>query len=217
MNKKRIYIFSGIIVSIILVLVLLSKTKIDNNYSDKKPELDIKSDNNISIQDKQREFLKALVGLESKSMRIEDNPLRIEGTFVVPQDTVLKGVQYYLNTSKNKDIKDVEIKIESELIKIKAKYNLFGKIKTPVEMSVLPSLTENSDIRLDLKDIKVLNLKINQKLIDSIINNWFSDQKGISVDNGDVIIDNRNFKGVSLNDLLIKSSNLIINLGINLS
>lgn len=215
MNKKRIYITLGIILTAILVSVLL-QINISHDYSSNKPELDIESNTNIKIPDKQREFLKVLVGLESKNMKIEDNPLRIEGTFVVPQDTVLNGIKYYLKTSKNKDIKDVEINLESEKMKIKAKYNLFGKFKTPVEMSVVPFLTENSDIRLDLKDIRVLNLKINQKLIDSIINNWFSDQKGISVDDGDVIIDKRNFKGVSLNDLLIKSSNLVINLSINL-
>ena len=215
MNKKRIYITLGIILTAILVSVLL-QINISHDYSSNKPELDIESNTNIKIPDKQREFLKVLVGLESKNMKIEDNPLRIEGTFVVPQDTVLNGIKYYLKTSKNKDIKDVEINLESEKMEIKAKYNLFGKFKTPVEMSVVPFLTENSDIRLDLKDIRVLNLKINQKLIDSIINNWFSDQKGISVDDGDVIIDKRNFKGVSLNDLLIKSSNLVINLSINL-
>ena len=215
MNKKRIYITLGIILTAILVSVLL-QINISHDYSSNKPELDIESNTNIKIPDKKREFLKVLVGLESKNMKIEDNPLRIEGTFVVPQDTVLNGIKYYLKTSKNKDIKDVEINLESEKMKIKAKYNLFGKFKTPVEMSVVPFLTENSDIRLDLKDIRVLNLKINQKLIDSIINNWFSDQKGISVDDGDVIIDKRNFKGVSLNDLLIKSSNLVINLSINL-
>lgn len=197
-------------------MAILSQINIGHDYTGKKPSLEIESDTNIKIPDKQKEFLQVLVGLESKNMKIEDNPLRIEGTFIIPEGTVLKGIKYYLKTSKNKDIKDVEINLESDQMKIKAKYSLFGKFKTPVEMSVVPSLTENSDIRLDLKDIKVLNLKINQKLIDSIINNWFSDQKGISVDDGDVIIDKRNFNGISLNDLSIKSSDLIINLSINL-
>lgn len=215
MKKKRNYII-GIIILAIMIIIAISVSYMSKNSKVENKKEQIEESTNIKLEDKQLEIFKTLVGLESKEMKIVDNPLRVDGTFLIPQETVLNGVNYYLKTSKNKDIKDVEVSLLENSIKIKAKYNLFGTFKTPVEISVVPSLKENSDIKLDLKDIKVLNLKINQKLIDSIIDNWFTNQEGITIDGGDVIIDKKKLKGITVKDISIKSSNLIIGLSLKL-
>ncbi|RDY27879.1 hypothetical protein CHL78_007700 [Romboutsia weinsteinii] len=215
MKKKRNYII-GIIILAIMIIIAISVSYMSKNSKVENKKEQIEESTNIKLEDKQLEIFKTLVGLESKEMKIVDNPLRVDGTFLIPQETVLNGVNYYLKTSKNKDIKDVEVSLLENSIKIKAKYNLFGTFKTPVEISVVPSLTKDSDIKLDLKDIKVLNLKINQKLIDSIIDNWFTNQEGITIDGGDVIIDKKNLKGITVKDISIKSSNLIIGLSLKL-
>lgn len=199
-----------------MIIIAISVSYMSKNSKVENKKEQIEESTNIKLEDKQLEIFKTLVGLESKEMKIVDNPLRVDGTFLIPQETVLNGVNYYLKTSKNKDIKDVEVSLLENSIKIKAKYNLFGTFKTPVEISVVPSLKENSDIKLDLKDIKVLNLKINQKLIDSIIDNWFTNQEGITIDGGDVIIDKKKLKGITVKDISIKSSNLIIGLSLKL-
>ena len=214
MKKKRNFIIGMVVLSIMIIMAVSISYISKSSSSDNKTQ--VETNTNIKLEDKQLEIFKTLVGLESKEMKILDNPLRIDGSFIIPEDTVLNGVKYYLKTSKNNDIKDVEIRLLSNSIKINAKYNLFGTFKTPVEISVVPSLTKESNIKLDIKDIKVLNLKINQKLIDSIISNWFTDQKGITVDGGDVIIDKNNFKDISVKDISIESSKLVIDISLKL-
>lgn len=216
MKDKKRYLIIGLVLAI-LILGTVSFVYLSKSENEEKNQVNITTEENLNLDDKQIELFNILVGLESKEMKIVSNPLRIEGTFIIPKDTALNGIEYYLKSSNNKDIKDVEIELDSNTLKVNAKYNLFGKFKTPVEMSVVPSLTKESDIKLDLKDIKVLNLKINQKIIDGIIGNWFSNLNGISVDGGDVVIDKRNFKSISIKDLSIEDSKLLIGLSLKLN
>lgn len=213
-NKKR-YILP-IIIIIVLIIRGFSIVNLNKNNEDTS-KISSSEDEELKLLDKQVEFIKSLVGLESKEMQILDNPLRLEGTFIIPEKTLLKGIQYYLETFKNTDIKDVKVSINNDGIRISGRYNLFLKFMTPVELTVVPSLTKDGDLKLDLNDIKVLKLKINDKIIDSIVESWFSNLKGISTDNGGVVIDKSDFKGVSLKSLSVESSNLIISISVKFS
>ncbi|MEG0051373.1 MAG: hypothetical protein RR712_04270 [Terrisporobacter sp.] len=215
MKIKKSYIIIVVVLLIILVgsLEAISKLK---GFIVNKPKIEINTDSKVEFSNSQIELLHTLVGLESKNMKILDNPLSIEGIYEVPEGTVLSYIEYFLKTSKNKDIQDIEVNIDEESLSINAKYKLLNTFKTPIDISIVPSLTKSSQVKLHIKDIKVLGLSIDEELIDTIVDSWFSNMEGISVSKGDVIMDKDIFKGVSVKSISLNSSNLSMGLSIKL-
>ena len=214
LKNKKLYVIVIIVIMLLIGGIGIINFNKSNNFETHNGTSN--SNEELKLLDNQVAFVKALVGLESKEMKIIDNPLRLEGSFIIPDKTLLNSIEYYLAKSKNTDIKDVEVSINKDGIEISGKYNLFAKFMTPVEITVVPSITKENDVKLDLKDIKVLKLKINNKIIDAIIESWFSNLQGIRIDNGDVVIDKSNFKGVTVKSLSIESSNFVIGISIKL-
>ena len=77
---------SMIILIILLVFLVLSIFGIYelSIKSNKKSSLDIDVNTSLNIPKEQMQYLQSLVGLESKNIKILDNPLRIEGSFYIP-------------------------------------------------------------------------------------------------------------------------------------
>lgn len=190
-------------------------TKIKQDITNRQ-EIEFSTNNNFKLFNGQTEILHTLVGLESKEMKIIDNPLRIEGEFKVPEETALNGINYYLKTTKNKEINDVDIRIEKDKIIIGAKYKLLNTFKTPMEVSIIPSITKSSDIKLHISDVTVLGFSIDEELVDAIVDSWFSNIKGIKVEKGDVIVDKNNFKDIAIKSISLDTDNLIISLSMKL-
>lgn len=190
-------------------------TKIKLDITNRQ-EIEFSTNNNFKLFNGQTEILHTLVGLESKEMKIIDNPLRIEGEFKVPEETALNGINYYLKTTKNKEINDVDIRIEKDKIIIGAKYKLLNTFKTPMEVSIIPSITKSSDIKLHISDVTVLGFSIDEELVDAIVDSWFSNIKGIKVEKGDVIVDKNNFKDITIKSISLDTDNLIISLSMKL-
>ena len=190
-------------------------TKIKLDITNRQ-EIEFSTNNNFKLFNGQTEILHTLVGLESKEMKIIDNPLRIEGEFKVPEETALNGINYYLKTTKNKEINDVDIRIEKDKIIIGAKYKLLNTFKTPMEVSIVPSITKSSDIKLHISDVTVLGFSIDEELVDAIVDSWFSNIKGIKVEKGDVIVDKNNFKDIAIKSISLDTDNLIISLSMKL-
>ncbi|KHS56983.1 hypothetical protein QX51_10495 [Terrisporobacter othiniensis] len=201
MGNKRKYIF---IISIIFLLISLFflgsfEWKSINN---KNSKIDIDVDTNLNLPQNQIEYLQSLVGLESKNMKILDNPLRVEGSFYIPEDTILSYINHYLKNSNNKDIENVQVTINKNGLTIGGQYKLLAYLKTPIDIDVLPTLTEDNDLRLNLKDIRLLNLSLNNDIIDAIVDSWFSDMDNVTVDKGDIIIDKGFFENKNKNKLV---------------
>ena len=190
-------------------------TKIKLDITNRQ-EIEFSTNNNFKLFNGQTEILHTLVGFESKEMKIIDNPLRIEGEFKVPEETALNGINYYLKTTKNKEINDVDIRIEKDKIIIGAKYKLLNTFKTPMEVSIVPSITKSSDIKLHISDVTVLGFSIDEELVDAIVDSWFSNIKGIKVEKGDVIVDKNNFKDIAIKSISLDTDNLIISLSMKL-
>ncbi|MDD7754029.1 MAG: hypothetical protein PUJ51_05925 [Clostridiales bacterium] len=209
---------SMIILIILLVFLVLSIFGIYelSIKSNKKSSLDIDVNTSLNIPKEQMQYLQSLVGLESKNIKILDNPLRIEGSFYIPEETILTFINHYLESSNNKDITNLNITINENALTISGQYKLLTYLKTPIDIDILPTITKEKNLRLNLKDIRLLNLSLNENIIDAVIDSWFSDLENISVDRGDVIIDKSFFKNTEIKSMDLKEDYLVIDLSLKI-
>ena len=215
MKLKRRSLIILIILFIFLVLSLFGiyELSIKNN---KKSSLDIDVNTSLNIPKEQMQYLQSLVGLESKNIKILDNPLRIEGSFYIPEETILTFINHYLESSNNKDITNLNITINKNALTISGQYKLLTYLKTPIDIDILPTITKDKNLKLNLKDIRLLNLSLNENIIDAVIDSWFSDLENISVDRGDVIIDKSFFKNTEIKSMDLKEDYLVIDLSLKI-
>lgn len=211
--KRKIIIPLIILIFIILLFVGIYELSIKNN---KKSSLDIDVNTSLNIPKEQMQYLQSLVGLESKNIKILDNPLRIEGSFYIPEETILTFINHYLENSNNKDITNLNITINKNVLTISGQYKLLTYLKTPIDIDILPTITKEKNLRLNLKDIRLLNLSLNENIIDAVIDSWFSDLENISVDRGDVIIDKSFFKNTEIKSIDLKEDYLVIDLSLKI-
>ena len=211
--KRKIIIPLIILIFIILLFVGIYELSIKNN---KKSSVDIDVNTSLNIPKEQMQYLQSLVGLESKNIKILDNPLRIEGSFYIPEETILTFINHYLENSNNKDITNLNITINENALTISGQYKLLTYLKTPIDIDILPTITKEKNLRLNLKDIRLLNLSLNENIIDAVIDSWFSDLENISVDRGDVIIDKSFFKNTEIKSIDLKEDYLVIDLSLKI-
>lgn len=211
--KRKIIIPLIILIFIILLFVGIYELSIKNN---KKSSVDIDVNTSLNIPKEQMQYLQSLVGLESKNIKILDNPLRIEGSFYIPEETILTFINHYLENSNNKDITNLNITINKNVLTISGQYKLLTYLKTPIDIDILPTITKEKNLRLNLKDIRLLNLSLNENIIDAVIDSWFSDLENISVDRGDVIIDKSFFKNTEIKSIDLKEDYLVIDLSLKI-
>lgn len=215
MKNRRKYLFIGIIFFVITSLFFIGRVEwksINNN----SPKIDMNVNTNFNLPQNQIEYIQSLVGLESKDMKILDNPLRIEGSFYIPEDTILSYVSHYLKNTNNKDIENIKITINENGLTIGGQYKLLAYLKTPIDIDILPTLTEDNDLKLNLKDIRVLNLSLNNDIVDAIADSWFSNLDNITVDKGDIIIEKTFFKNTHIKSISVEKDFLVVNLSTSL-
>lgn len=215
MKNRRKYLFIGIIFFVITSLFFIGRVEwksINNN----SPKVDMNVNTNFNLPQNQIEYIQSLVGLESKDMKILDNPLRIEGSFYIPEDTILSFVSHYLKNTNNKDIENIKITINENGLTIGGQYKLLAYLKTPIDIDILPTLTEDNDLKLNLKDIRVLNLSLNNDIVDAIADSWFSNLDNITVDKGDIIIEKTFFKNTHIKSISVEKDFLVVNLSTSL-
>lgn len=215
MKNRRKYLFIGIILLVITSLFFIGSLEwksINNN----SPKVDMNVNTNFNLPQNQIEYIQSLVGLESKDMKILDNPLRIEGSFYIPEDTILSYVSHYLKNTNNKDIENIKITINENGLTIGGQYKLLAYLKTPIDIDILPTLTEDNDLKLNLKDIRVLNLSLNNDIVDAIADSWFSNLDNITVDKGDIIIEKTFFKNTHIKSISVEKDFLVVNLSTSL-
>ncbi|UEL48501.1 hypothetical protein [Terrisporobacter hibernicus] len=215
MKNRRKYLFIGIIFFVITSLFFIGRVEWKSR-NDNSPKVDMNVNTNFNLPQNQIEYIQSLVGLESKDMKILDNPLRIEGSFYIPEDTILSYVSHYLKNTNNKDIENIKITINENGLTIGGQYKLLAYLKTPIDIDILPTLTEDNDLKLNLKDIRVLNLSLNNDIVDAIADSWFSNLDNITVDKGDIIIEKTFFKNTHIKSISVEKDFLVVNLSTSL-
>lgn len=213
LKRRSIIILVVLFIALVLSLFGIYELSIKNN---KKSSVDIDVNTSLNIPKEQMQYLQSLVGLESKNIKILDNPLRIEGSFYIPEETILTFINHYLESSNNKDITNLNITINKNALTISGQYKLLTYLKTPIDIDILPTITKEKNLRLNLKDIRLLNLSLNENIIDAVIDSWFSDLENISVDRGDVIIDKSFFKNTEIKSIDLKEDYLVIDLSLKI-
>ncbi|WP_296648611.1 hypothetical protein, partial [Romboutsia sp. 13368] len=168
-------------------------------------------------------FLKSISGVKANNIELIDNPVGIRGEFVAPRESILSGVDYFLKHTKNDKMENVKVDIGEGYISIRVDYNIISNITTPIEVKVIPTLNNNKELELKIQEVKFLDLKISNWLVNialkSFIKDWFPKGEDINIDfkEGSVIIYKDNFKGISIDKLKVESSGLNINMTIDLS
>lgn len=213
LKRRSIIILVVLFIALVLILFGIYELSIKNNQ---KSSIDIDVNTSLNIPKEQMQYLQSLVGLESKNIKILDNPLRIEGSFYIPEETILTFINHYLESSNNKDITNLNITINENALTISGQYKLLTYLKTPIDIDILPTITKEKNLRLNLKDIRLLNLSLNDNIIDAVVDSWFSNLENISVDRGDVIIDKSFFKNTEIKSISLKEDYLVIDLSLKI-
>lgn len=219
MNKKLLTIISsGIVLFLVIIYFFIGNNLdknnlIENNITNQIEEIG-KNDNKLIS------FLKSIHGVKIESLELVDNPVGFEGSFLAPKESIKNGVDYFLKESKNDKIDDVKIDIGNGYIKLNVDYNIINNITTPIEFKVIPSLDFNHNLVLKIDDVKFLDLKIANWIVNIGLNNfikdWFTRDMDVKFNDGNVVIYKSNFKGVYLNNISINSQNIKIDMNINM-
>lgn len=216
MKNKNKYLVIGIIIFMLIILFFVGTFEWKSMNNNRRT-IDMDINTSLNMPKSQLEYIESLVGLESKDMKILNNPLRIEGNFCIPEETILTLINHYLKNTNNKDIENIKIIINENGLTIGGQYKLLANLKTSIDIDILPTLTEDNDLRLNLKDIRVLNLSLSDNIVDAIADSWFSDLDNITVETGDIIIDKSFFKNTNIKSISVKEDYLVIDLSIILN
>lgn len=223
MNLKRITIIIILIIAVLLGVYLFLPI---NNFKDE--DISYKPNNKIEDTDNKEtiptiEFLKSISGLKAKNIELIDNPVGIKGEFLAPRESILNGVDYFLKHTENDKMTNVKVDIGDSYISIRVDYKITKSITTPIEVKIIPTLNNNKDLELKIKEVKFLDLKIADWIVNmglnSFIKDWFPKDENINVEfkEGVVVIYKDNFEGIELDKLKVESTGLNINMTIDLN
>jgi len=223
MNFKKIIIIISIVISLLLgMYIFISKNEYKDNNISYKPNNKIDEINNEEVT-KMLDFLKAISGLKASNIELIDNPVGVKGEFLVPKKSILNGVDYFLKNTENDKMTNLKVDLGNGYITIKVDYKITRNITTPIEVKVVPLLNSNKDLELRIKDLKFLDLKIADWIVNiglnSFIKDWFPKNEDINIEfkKGVVVIYKDNFKGIALDELKVKSTGLNIDMTIDLN
>lgn len=198
------------------IVFSIKKLETQNNQPVKKIENNEEKVKNI--EDKNLTFFRDIAGVKATNIELIDNPVGVKGEFLVPEKSILNGINYFLKETKNDKISNVNIDIEENGIFAKVDYKVNQNITTPIEVKFLPTVDKNNNLILNIKEVKLLDLKLYDWIVDialkSFIKDWFSKDSNINVkfEKGNVVIDKTNFKEVILKNISLESKDLKINM-----
>lgn len=120
-------------------------------------------------------------------------------------------------------MENVKVDLGKGYISISVDYKITKNITTPIKVKVIPTLNNNKDLELKIQEVKFLDLKISDWLVNialkSFIKDWFPKNKDINIDfkEGFVIIYKDNFKGINIDKLKVELTGLNIDMTIDLN
>lgn len=177
----------------------------------------------IEVNNTQQEytFLDAIAGVKAYNIELVGNPAGVTGNFTVPTESISNGVDYFLKNTQNDKMEDVKINLGEGFILLKVNYKISKDITTPIQAKIIPKLNENKDLELKLDDVKFLDLKISNWIVNltlkNFIKDWFPEDKNFHIDfnDGQTIIYKDNFEGIDINNLEVKPDGINANMRIN--
>lgn len=227
-NNKKIIIYVLITLSIIIgttFVFINSKIKREEQIEETKNKIEQnKYDNKKRSKENQEilEFLEVISGMKLENVEIINSPVGIYGEFLAPREAILKGVDYFLENTQNDKIENIKVDIGENFINLSVDYIVNEDIKTPVSIKVNPSVDENKNLVINIEEIKFLDLKIADWIVNLVTNNidkdMFSSNSNLDIGfkKGKVIIYKSNFEGATLEEIKIEKDGLGIKMNIDL-
>lgn len=202
----------------LFVFMLFSIKKLDTESNQQVKKIENSEGKVKNAEGKNLTFFRDIAGVKATNAELIDNPVGVKGEFLVPEKSILNGINYFLKETKNEKISNVNIHIENQEIIAKVDYKVNKSITTPIEVKFLPIVDQNNSLILNIKEVKLLDLKLYDWIVDialkSFIKDWFSKDSNINVkfEKGNVVIDKNNFKGVILKNIFLESKGVKINM-----
>lgn len=212
-NKRNIIISIIILITIILgaiVLYIYGKDK------------DIPNENlsNEIINEKLEEgtigFLNSISGIKAENMEIINQPvIGVKGKVIVPEVSIINGIKYYLKSTKNDKMSNLEVDIQNNSIDLYVNYAVNDSFNTPIKVNITPSLNENKDLVINIGEVKVLDLKIANFLVNlalkTFVKDWFNDSNmKVDYEKSKVIIYKENFEGIDIDSILVNNDDITL-------
>lgn len=203
---------------ILSAFMLFSIKKLDTQSNQQVKKIENSEEKVKNTEGKNLTFFIDIAGVKATNAELIDNPVGVKGEFLVPEKSILNGINYFLKETKNDKISNVNIDIEENGIIAKVDYKVNQNITTPIEVKFLPTVDKNNNLILNIKEVKLLDLKLYDWIVDialkSFIKDWFSKDSNINVkfEKGNVVIDKNNFKEVMLKNISLGSKDLKINM-----
>ncbi len=217
-NKKK-YLKWIYLIFIVFIITIFIKFSDNNSKGNKYSKID-KVETSISNEQEKSikntiDFVSSIYGLEVNYLKVIKDPVGLKGKLVAPKETVTNGLDYIIdNIIKNDKLDDMDISLNEGSATVNVIYKVTEKIKTPVEMTIIPKLTNNKSLQIEIKEVKFLDMKIFKWIVDfstsKFIKEWIPKDSKFKIDykDGNIVIDKNNFKGITFNDINITTKSL---------
>lgn len=222
MKNKRIIIVLLMLVLVITVIIgctYFNKSVENSNEQIRNEEI---SNSNESDIEGVIEFLGSISGVKAIDIEIINNPVGFIGELYAPKESIKNGVDYYLANTNNDKMEDLKIDIGDNFLSVYVNYKVNKMIKTPIEVKVNPVLNDNGDLVINIDEVKFLDIKIADWIVNlalnSFVKDWFPSDGDLKLEfnKGNVVVYRENFKGLKINTLSLEEEGLKINVTIDL-
>lgn len=197
---KKVLIF--LTIGTILIGTIIGLLIYNNRSIEPQKELETKDESIENI----------ISGIDFKNIYLTDNMSKVTLDIIVSSDDVKSMIDYYLQQKNNIKIDETNIEIKENSILLTANYKITDDIITPIEIELIPSITNNNDLQLEIVNVKLLELKIPDKLLNIIFDKFIADLfTDAEINSTNIIINKDKFEGIILNNIVINLDEMTIN------
>ena len=220
MKSKRNIIILVIIVVITIVLGVTVFT-----ISNKNENISNEETKNETVSEEMDqgtiEFLNAIAGIKAENIEIINNPVvGVKGKIIAPEESIVNGINYFLKSTNNEKMKNLEIDINNKSIDLYVNYVVTDTFTTPIKVSITPTLNDNKDWVINIEEVKILDLKLANFLVNlalkTFVKDWFNDSNmKVEYEKSRVIIDKENFQGIKIDSILVNNDGISLDVVID--
>ncbi|WP_195990269.1 hypothetical protein [Clostridium sp. D53t1_180928_C8] len=214
-NKRNIIISIIILITIILGAIVLYIYGKDKNTPNENLSNEVI---NEKLEEGTIGFLNSISGIKAENMEIINQPvIGVKGKVIVPEVSIINGIKYYLKSTKNDKMSNLEVDIQNNSIDLYVNYAVNDSFNTPIKVNITPSLNENKDLVINIGEVKVLDLKLANFLVNvalkTFVKDWFNDSNiKVDYEKSKVIIYKGNFEGIDIDSILVNNDDITLDI-----
>lgn len=214
-NKRNIIISIIILITIILGAIVLYIYGKDKDIPNENLSNEVINEN---LEEGTIGFLNSISGIKAENMEIINQPvIGVKGKVIVPEVSIINGIKYYLKSTKNDKMSNLEVDIQNNSIDLYVNYAVNDSFNTPIKVNITPSLNENKDLVINIGEVKVLDLKLANFLVNlalkTFVKDWFNDSNmKVDYEKSKVIIYKENFEGIDIDSILVNNDDITLDI-----